>query len=128
MIVAYSEFFAERIHCVYLRFAHALDVHVHREAHVAVTQDRLNRFIVHSQRVEIGSEAPPEGVPAVPCESIVQLEHMGFGFVVRFGFPAFDALLDCWPNHPLGQIVEVQRLPGLQTPTIALLPSMRFQP
>jgi hypothetical protein len=30
MIVAYSQFFTQRIHCAHLRFVHTLDVDVHR--------------------------------------------------------------------------------------------------
>jgi len=34
-----------------LRLAHALHVDVHRHADVAVTQNRLNRFVVNAERV-----------------------------------------------------------------------------
>jgi hypothetical protein len=65
-VVANSEFFTQRIHRAHLRFAHALHVNVHRQAHVAVAENCLNRFVVHAQAVKVCREAAAESVPAVP--------------------------------------------------------------
>src|SRR6267378_4112479 len=65
-IFASSEFFAEHAHRAHLRFAHALNVHVHCQADVAVPQNRLNGFIVHAQGMKVCSQAAPDCVPAVP--------------------------------------------------------------
>src|SRR5215472_2671276 len=58
---------SEHVHCVDLRFCHALDVDVDRQTHVAVTQDCLNFLVVHTQGVKIGSKTATECVPAVPA-------------------------------------------------------------
>ena len=50
----------------HLRFHHALDVDILREADVAVPQDRLDGFVIDAQGVKVRREAAPEGVPAVP--------------------------------------------------------------
>ena len=39
------------LHRVDARFSHALDVHIHRESDVAVTQNRLNRFPLMLRRL-----------------------------------------------------------------------------
>ena len=65
-IVASSKFFAERIHCVYLRFIHAFDVDVLGYPDIAVAQDRLDRFVVHAKRVQVGCNATSKCVPAMP--------------------------------------------------------------
>jgi len=46
--VAQIEFFAKSVHRIYLRFAHRFYLDIHGQTYVAVSQNRLNRFIVHA--------------------------------------------------------------------------------
>jgi hypothetical protein len=45
--VASSEFFAEQVHRAFLRLTDSLHVDIHRQPHVAVTENPLNRLVGH---------------------------------------------------------------------------------
>jgi len=66
-VVDQSEFFAQRIHRVHLRFVHRLDVDILCRADIAVPEDSLDRLIGHTQLIKIRRKAAPESVPAVPA-------------------------------------------------------------
>src|SRR6266481_7843886 len=84
MIVAYCEFFGERIERGNLRLIHGLDVDVLCHRDCRVPQDCLYGLVIHSQGVKVGGQSAAETMPAVPRSH--------------------------GSNYTLSDIVEVQRL------------------
>src|SRR5258708_32656390 len=61
--VAQIGFFAESVYRVHLRLAHGFYADVHRQTYVAVSENGLNRFIIHGQSMNVCRQAGPELEP-----------------------------------------------------------------
>jgi len=94
--------------------ADGLDVDVHRGLQVAMSQDRLYHFVGYAEAVEIRCQAATECMPALPFrQPIIALKFVTHFALVMGGLslPAFHATVQGRQDHPIGHVVQADRLP-----------------
>jgi hypothetical protein len=96
----------------YLRLAHALHVNVHRQAHVAVPQNRSTGFVVDTERVKVRRTAAAEGVPPILAgKEIVALVDMRFRLVLILLLSADGATRQRRHDRAAREVIEIEGFP-----------------